>query len=65
MPNSEELTAGWRKWHDQEFYNLYSSPNVIYWYDEIIWVGRLVCKRGTTNAHKILVRRLEKDRPLD
>jgi hypothetical protein len=35
MPKSEELTAGWRKWHDQELYNLYSSPNVIYWYDEI------------------------------
>jgi hypothetical protein len=35
MPNSEELIAGWRKWHDQELYNLYSSPNVIYWYDEI------------------------------
>jgi hypothetical protein len=30
----------------------------------VIWVGRLVCKRGTTNAHKILLRRLEKDRPL-
>jgi hypothetical protein len=35
MPNSEELAAGWRKWHDQELYNLYSSPYVIYWYDEI------------------------------
>jgi hypothetical protein len=31
----------------------------------VIWVGRLVCKHGTTNAHKILVLRLEKDRPLD
>jgi hypothetical protein len=31
----------------------------------VIWVGRLVSKRGTTNAHKIFVRRLEKDRPLD
>jgi hypothetical protein len=30
----------------------------------VIWVERLVCKLGTTNAHKILVRRLE-DRPLD
>jgi hypothetical protein len=35
MPKSEELTAGWRKWHDQKLYNLYSSPNIIYWYDEI------------------------------
>jgi hypothetical protein len=35
MPKSEELTAGWRKWHDQELCNLYSSLNVIYFYDEI------------------------------
>jgi hypothetical protein len=35
VPNSEELTAGWRKWYDQQLCNLYSSPNVIYWYDEI------------------------------
>jgi hypothetical protein len=31
----------------------------------VTWVGRLVCKRGSTNAHKILVRRREKDRPLN
>jgi hypothetical protein len=34
-PKSVELTAGWRKWHDQELYNLYSSTNVTYFYDEI------------------------------
>jgi hypothetical protein len=31
----------------------------------VIWVGRLVCRRETTNAHTILVRGLENDRPLD
>jgi hypothetical protein len=35
VPKSQELTAGWIKWHDQELYNLYSSPNVINCYDEI------------------------------
>jgi hypothetical protein len=69
MPNSGELTGGWRKWHDQQLYNLYSSPNVGYIgmmkSRTVILVGRLVCKRGTTNAHKISVQSLEKDRPLD
>jgi hypothetical protein len=32
--HSEELTGGWRKWHDQQLYILYSSPNAIYLYDE-------------------------------
>jgi hypothetical protein len=31
----------------------------------VMWVGRLVCTCGTTNEHNILVRRLEKGRPLD
>jgi hypothetical protein len=70
MPNSEKLTAGWTKRHNQQLYNLNSSPNVIGYIGmmtsrTVIWVGRLVCKRGTTNAHKILFRRLENDRPLD
>jgi hypothetical protein len=42
MPKSEELTAGWRKWHDQELYNctlhqtLYIgmiNQGQLYWFD--------------------------------
>jgi hypothetical protein len=28
-PKRDEVTGGWRKLHNKEFHNLYSSPNII------------------------------------
>jgi hypothetical protein len=28
-PKSDEITGGWRKLHDEELYDPYSSPNII------------------------------------
>jgi hypothetical protein len=28
-PKREEVARGWRRLHDEEFYNLYASPNII------------------------------------
>jgi hypothetical protein len=28
-PKREEVTEGWRKWHNEEFHNLYSLSNGI------------------------------------
>jgi hypothetical protein len=28
-PKGDEVTGGWRKLHDEELYNLYSSPSII------------------------------------
>jgi hypothetical protein len=28
-PKSDEVTGGWRKLHNEELQNLYSSPNII------------------------------------
>jgi hypothetical protein len=28
-PKRDDMTGGWRKLHDEEFYNLYSSPGII------------------------------------
>jgi hypothetical protein len=28
-PKREEVAGGWRKMHNEELHNLYSSPNVI------------------------------------
>jgi hypothetical protein len=29
LPNRDELTGGWRKLHNEELHNSYSSPSVI------------------------------------
>jgi hypothetical protein len=29
VPKRDEMTGGWRKLHNEEFHNLYSSPNII------------------------------------
>jgi hypothetical protein len=28
-PKRDEVTGGWRELHNEEFYNLYSSPSII------------------------------------
>jgi hypothetical protein len=28
-PKRDEVTGGWRKFHNEEFHNLYSSPSII------------------------------------
>jgi hypothetical protein len=28
-PNRDEVTGGWKKLHNEELHNLYSSPNLI------------------------------------
>jgi hypothetical protein len=28
-PKRDEVTGGWRKLHNEEFHDLYSSPNII------------------------------------
>jgi hypothetical protein len=60
------VTGGWRKLHNEELHNLYSSPSII----RIIklrrmrWAGhvaRIVAKR---NVHRLLVGKPEGKRPL-
>jgi hypothetical protein len=28
-PKREEVTGGWRRLHNEELYNLYTSPNIV------------------------------------
>jgi hypothetical protein len=28
-PKREEVEEGWRRWHNEEFHNLYASTNII------------------------------------
>jgi hypothetical protein len=64
-PKRDEVTGGWRKLHNEEFHNLYSSPSISRiksmrmrwtWY-----AARVGAKR---NAYMLLVGKPEGNRPL-
>jgi hypothetical protein len=56
-PKRDELTGGWRKLHNEELHNLYSSPSTV----RIIksrsmrWAGHVARMRARRNAYRILV----------
>ena len=62
----EEVTGEWRRLNNEEFYDLYSSPNIIQvmkqktkWMEHVVRVGE---RRG---AYRVLVRKSEKWNPLE
>jgi hypothetical protein len=60
------MVRGWRKMHNEEFHDLYASPNII----RVIksksmrWAGQVAHIGKIRNSYKILVRRFEGRRPL-
>jgi hypothetical protein len=60
------VTGGWRKLHNKELHNLYSSPSII----RIIklrrmrWVGHVARMGEKRNMYRLLVGKLERKRPL-
>jgi hypothetical protein len=60
----DEVRGGWRKLHNEELHNLYSSPRIIRmiksrrmrWAGHVAWMGR--------SAYRILVEKPEGKRPL-
>jgi hypothetical protein len=64
-PKRDEVTGDWRKLHNEELHNLYSSPNIIRMIksSRMRW-AELVARMGETrNAGRILVARLKGNRP--
>jgi hypothetical protein len=65
-PKRDEVTEGWRKLHNEELRDLYSSPSII----RIIKLGRMrwtghVARMGEKrNAYRLLVGKPEGKRPL-
>jgi hypothetical protein len=64
-PRRDEVKGDWRKLHNEELHNLYSSPNIIRmtmsrWIRWATYVARMAEK---TNTHRILVGKLEGRRP--
>jgi hypothetical protein len=60
-PKRDGVTGGWRKLHNEELHNLYSSRSLI----RIIksrrmkWVGHVARMAGKRNVYRLLVRTLE------
>jgi hypothetical protein len=65
-PKRDGMTGGWRKLHNEEFHNLYSSPSII----RIIksrsvgWAGHVAGMEEKRNVYRLLVGNPEGKRPL-
>jgi hypothetical protein len=61
-PKRDEMIGGWRKLHNGELHNLYSSPSIIRMIKSrrMRWAGHVACMREKRNACRILVRKPEK-----
>jgi hypothetical protein len=64
-PKRDEVTGGWRKLHNEELHNLYSSPSIIRMImsRRMRWAGH-VALMEKRKAYRILVEHLEGKRPL-
>jgi hypothetical protein len=64
-PKRDEVT-GWRKLHNEELHNSYSSPSIIRMMKSrrIKWAGHVARMGEKRNAYRILVGKLEGKRPL-
>jgi hypothetical protein len=60
------VTGGWRKLHNEEIHNLYSSPSIITMIKSrrMRWAGYVARKGEKRNACRILVGKPEGKRPL-
>jgi hypothetical protein len=65
-PKRDEVTGSWRKLHNEELHNLYSSPSIIRMINSrrMRWSGYVARMREKRNAYRILVRKPEGKRPL-
>jgi hypothetical protein len=56
-PKRDEVTGDWRKLHNEELHNLYSSPNIIRITKSrrMRWIGHVARMGEKTNVDRILV----------
>jgi len=55
-PNREEVTREWRKLHNEEFNDLYSSPNIVRVIkSRINWAGHVACVGERRGVYGVLV----------
>jgi hypothetical protein len=62
-PKRDEVTGEWRKLHNKELCNLYSSPNIIRIIKLMRWAGHVARMGEKKNAYRLLVGKPEGKRP--
>jgi hypothetical protein len=65
-PKGDEVAGDWRKLHNEELHNLYSSPSIITMIKSrrMRWTGNIARMVEKRNAYRILVGKPEGKRPL-
>jgi hypothetical protein len=63
-PRRDEVTGEWRKLHNEELHNLYSSPDITRMIKSrrMRWAGNVARMGETRNAYRILVGNSQKER---
>jgi hypothetical protein len=65
-PKKDGVTGGWRKLHNEELHDFYSSPSIIriIKWRGMVWVGHMARLREKRNVYSILIGMPEEKRPL-
>jgi hypothetical protein len=65
-PKRDRVTGGWRKLHNEELHNLYTSPSIIRVIKSrrMTWAGHVVRMGEKRNVYRLLIRKPEGKRPL-
>jgi hypothetical protein len=65
-PKRDEVTGDWRKLHNEELHNLYSSPDIIKQVKSrrMRWAGHVARMGEEIKVYKVLVGKPEGKRPL-
>jgi hypothetical protein len=66
LDKREEVAGGWRKLHNEELHNLYSSPSIITMIKSrtMRWTGHLARMGAKRNSYRISVGKPEGNRKL-
>jgi hypothetical protein len=62
-PKRDKIIGGWKKLHNEELHNLYSSPNIIRMIKSrgMRWTGHMARMGEKWNAYRVLVGKPEGD----
>jgi hypothetical protein len=65
-PKEDRVTEEWRRLHNEELHDLYSSPSTIRAINprKIIWAGQVERMLDRRGVHRVLVRKPKERRPL-